>query len=206
MLKQLRCCRSEEVKLWGQGMPQCAAYGRVRLHALQMLAGGDVQKERLTAMRERIMQRTIPIEEVCYICHSHLMGGDSSAPNALLMRCSVKINMYKLCMCAASGLTTVRAPRKPLVCQVCRLNQMAGRASHSQAARQLQDACSRVGLPGSCGKLARHEGGMGAPCRCGRRCSTARSACSCCARSRVRWRRTSASCRMSCARQAPFHT
>ena len=102
MLKQLRCCRSEEVKLWGQGIPQCAAYGQVRLHALQMLAGGDVQKERLTAMRERIMQRTIPIEEVCYICHSHLTGGGSSTPNALLMRCSVKINMYKLRMCAAS--------------------------------------------------------------------------------------------------------
>lgn len=31
---------------------------------LQMLSGGEAQKQRLKAMQERILQRTMPIEEV----------------------------------------------------------------------------------------------------------------------------------------------
>ena len=55
--------------------------------ALQMLAGGDVQRERLAAMHERILQRTIPIEEVCFGPHQpHVTRDHCSRPDVLLMR------------------------------------------------------------------------------------------------------------------------
>ena len=38
--------------------------GHDAVHALQMLSGGETQKERLKVMHERILQRTVPIEEV----------------------------------------------------------------------------------------------------------------------------------------------
>ena len=61
---------SEQLKFEEMGSAQGMACRLYYLHALQMLAGGDVQKERLTAMHERILQRTIPIEEVCYASHN----------------------------------------------------------------------------------------------------------------------------------------
>ena len=152
-------------------------------------------------MRERIMQRTIPIEEVCYASQSPLMQVYDSTLNALFCK-----DQHAQAMHAASRDTHSESTAKAFDLSCMQIKSDSVLCEPPMGSKALQDACSRIGLPGSCGKLAGLEGGMGAGCRCGRRCSTARSACSCCAPLHALWRRMSASCRMSCARQAPFDT
>ena len=85
------------------GSAQGLACRLYHLYALQMLAGGDVQKDRLTAMHERILQRTIPIEEVCDAADQFSVMRDTcSTTSALLINEYGEGQMHKLCMYAAS--------------------------------------------------------------------------------------------------------
>ena len=103
-------------------------------------------------------------------------------------------------MCAAS-----RSDHSDRAAKVCPpehpdlVRWHAVRCGTFTGSKVLQDACPASCMPAFAGSL---------PCvkaawrRSGRRSSTATSVCSCCAQLRALWRRTSASCRMSCARQA----
>ena len=119
-------------------------------------------------MRERIMQRTIPIEEVCSASHqTHVTVDCDITRDALLMCCCSNHQSCMSCVCALPpGLTTMTT-----LCNLFLLS-MQSRSDgvlwepfiYSKA---LQDVCSRLGSPAvsgasPCGGAARnHEGGMG---------------------------------------------